>query len=147
MSFILGNPDFCLCKNKGADQLFSNCAVTAEQISAFVFAIPIIQFLLYLYPKCQDISFLLWAFRPVCVGPGQKSQRPVFTSGGSNNNSPYHVKIENLIEKIKKKCNKTYSWISIRCFNCINHISPDVGVFIEDLRWHVTFYIDKYCSG
>ena len=37
-------PDFCLCKNKDADQLCS----TAQLIGAFVFATQIVQFLLFL---------------------------------------------------------------------------------------------------
>ena len=34
-----------------------SCAVTAQLISAFVFATPIVSFLLYLYPKFQDSIF------------------------------------------------------------------------------------------
>ena len=49
-----------------------SCAVTAQLISAFVFATRIVQFLLYLYPKFQDSSFLLCVYRPVCVGPRRK---------------------------------------------------------------------------
>ena len=50
-------PEFCLCENKGADQLCSD----------FVFATQIVQFLLYLYLKFQASSLLLWLYRPVCV--------------------------------------------------------------------------------
>ena len=35
---------FCLCKNKGTDQLRSNCKVTAKLINAFVFVIQVVQF-------------------------------------------------------------------------------------------------------
>ena len=52
-------------------------SVTAQLISAFVFAARIVQFLLYLYPKFQDSSFLLWVYRSVCVGPAWKSRRPI----------------------------------------------------------------------
>ena len=48
-----------------------SCAITAQLI-IFVFATWVVPFLLYLYPKFQDSSFLLWVYRPVCVGPGQK---------------------------------------------------------------------------
>ena len=58
---------FCICENKDADQL----------ISAFVFAIRIVQSLYYLHPKIQASSHLLWLYRPVCVGPGRKPRRPV----------------------------------------------------------------------
>ena len=33
---VMRRPDFCLCENKGADQLCSNC--TADLISVFVYA-------------------------------------------------------------------------------------------------------------
>ena len=57
-------PAFCICENKDADQL----------ISAFVFAIRIVQFLYYLNPKFQTSSYLLWLYSPVCVGPGRKPE-------------------------------------------------------------------------
>ena len=47
-------------------------AVTAKLISAFVFAIRIVQSLYYLNLKFQASSHLLWLYRPVCVGPGRK---------------------------------------------------------------------------
>ena len=53
-------------------------AVTAKLISAFVFAIRIVQSLFYLNPKFQASSHLLWLNSPVCVGLGWKSRRPVF---------------------------------------------------------------------
>ena len=68
MSRVMRKPDFTYAKTKAQ----ISCAVTARLISTFVFATQIVQFLLYLYPKCQDSSFLLWMYRPVCVGPGQK---------------------------------------------------------------------------
>ena len=50
-----------------------SCAVTAQLISAFVFATRIVQFLFFLNPKFQAASFLLKLYRPVCVGAGLKS--------------------------------------------------------------------------
>ena len=58
-------------------------AVTAKLISAFVFAIRIVQFLYYLNPKFQASSHLLWLYSPVCVRPGRKPRRPVFSERGS----------------------------------------------------------------
>ena len=49
MSRIVGKPDFCLCKNKGA--------VTAKLISAFVLASQIVQLLFFLNPKFQLACF------------------------------------------------------------------------------------------
>ena len=54
-------------------------AVTAKLISAFVFATRIVQFLFYLNPKFQASSSFLSLYRPVCVGPGRKPRRPVFS--------------------------------------------------------------------
>ena len=58
-------------------------AVTAKLISAFVFATRIVYFLFFLYTKFQASSLLLRLYSPVCVGPGRKSRRPVFSSRGS----------------------------------------------------------------
>ena len=62
MSRVVRKPAFCICENKDADQL----------ISAFVFAIRIVQFLYYLNPKFQANSHLVWLYSLVCVGPGRK---------------------------------------------------------------------------
>ena len=67
--------DFCLCENK--------VAVTAKLISAFVFATRIVQFLFFLNPKLQASDHLLRLYRPVCVGPGRKPRRHVFSRRGS----------------------------------------------------------------
>ena len=58
-------------------------AVTAKLISAFVFAILIVQSLYFLNPKFQVSSHLLWLYRSVCVRPVQKPRRPVFSQRGS----------------------------------------------------------------
>ena len=79
MSRIVRKRDFCLCENKGADQLRGN----PKLISAFVFAIRIVYFLFYLNPKFQASSSFLSLYRPVCVGPGRKPRRPVFSHRGS----------------------------------------------------------------
>ena len=61
-------------------------AVTAQLISAFVFdtQIHVVHFLYYLHPKFQVYSHILWVYRPVCVGPGRKPRKPVFSQRGSN---------------------------------------------------------------
>ena len=58
-------------------------AVTAKLISAFVFASRIVQSLYFLNPKFQASSHLLWLYSPVCVGPGRKHRRLVFSERGS----------------------------------------------------------------
>ena len=60
-------------KKKGTGQLRGN----------YVFVTRIVQ---SLYPKFQAYSHLLWLRSPVCVGPGQKPQKPVFAQSGSYKN-------------------------------------------------------------
>ena len=67
---------FSPMQNKGADE-------TAQLISAFVFATRIEQFLFFLNLKFQASIILVSLYRPVCVRPGQKPQRPVFLRRGS----------------------------------------------------------------
>ena len=75
---------FCLCENKDADELRGNReAVTAKLISAFDFAKRIVQSLYFLNTEFQASSHLLWLYSPVCVGPGRKPRRPVFSERGS----------------------------------------------------------------
>ena len=64
---------FFICENKDADQ-----------ISALVFATRKVQSFYYLNPTFQASSHLLWLYSPVCVGPGRKPRRPVFSQRGSN---------------------------------------------------------------
>ena len=59
-------PTLCICENKGEDQLRS---YTAKLISAFVFAIRIVQYLYFLNPKFPVSSHLLCLYSLVCVGP------------------------------------------------------------------------------
>ena len=73
-------PDICICKKTKMQISF---AVTAKLISAFVFATRIVQSLDFLNPKFQAASYLLWLYSPVCVGPGRKPRRPVFSQRGS----------------------------------------------------------------
>ena len=78
MSRVVRKPDLCICENKGADQLRGS-----KLISAFVFTIRIVQSLYFLNLKNQASSHLVWLYSPVCVGPGRKPRRPVFSERGS----------------------------------------------------------------
>ena len=80
MSPVVRKPAFCICEKK----THISCAVTAQLISAFVFAERIIQSLLYLSPKLYASSHLLWLYSLACMRPGQKPRRPVFSQRGSN---------------------------------------------------------------
>ena len=57
LSRVARKPDFCVCYNKGADQLCSHR--TAAMIIAFVFATQIVQPIDFLNPKFQAASRLL----------------------------------------------------------------------------------------
>ena len=59
----------------------------AKLTSAFVFATRIVQSLYFLNPKFQASSHLLCLCSPVCVRPGRKPRRPVFSQRGSFRNS------------------------------------------------------------
>ena len=79
MSRIMRKPDFCLGENKGADQLRGNRE--ADQRLCFRYSDSTIPLLLK--PKFQASSSFLSLYRPVCVGPGRKPRRPVFSRRGS----------------------------------------------------------------
>ena len=64
-------PDFCLCENKGADQLRGN----READQRLFFATRIVQFLFLLNPKFQASSLFLRLYRQVCVRPDRKPRR------------------------------------------------------------------------
>ena len=68
-------------------------AVIAKLISSFVLATGIEQYLYFLKAKFQAFSHLLWLNSLVCVGPGQKSRRLVFSQRGSNALYPGNLRI------------------------------------------------------
>ena len=74
LSRAVRKPEFCICENKDAD-----FAATAKLISAFVFAARIAKSLYFLNQEFQVSNNLLWLYSPVCVGPGRKPLRPVFS--------------------------------------------------------------------
>ena len=71
-------PAFCICENKDADQLRGNRK--ADQRLCFRYTDSRIFFL---NPKFQASSHLLWLYSPVCVAPGQKPRKPLFSQRGS----------------------------------------------------------------
>ena len=102
MSLVVRKPAFCICENKDADQLHGN----PKLISAFVFAIRIVQSLYYQNPKFQTSSHLLWLYSPVCVRPGREPRRPFFSERGSyvtnGLSNPYHLDESTLIFRAVK---------------------------------------------
>ena len=75
LSHVMRKPAFYICQNKGADQLWGYRAAHQR----LVFTTKVVQLLYFLSPKFQASSHLLWLYSPVCVGPGRKSWRQVFS--------------------------------------------------------------------
>ena len=67
-------------QNNGRMKLMHDGNREADQRLCFRY---IVQSLYYLNPKSQVTSHLLWLYSPVCVGPGRKPRRPVFSQRGS----------------------------------------------------------------
>ena len=70
MCHVMRKPTICICENKGADQLRSNC----EADQRLCFAAKIVQSFFHLNPKFQASSLLLRLYRCVCLRPGRKSE-------------------------------------------------------------------------
>ena len=70
---------FCICENKDADQL--SCNREADQRLCFRY----IDSTIPLLPKYEisSSSNLVWSYSLICVGPGRKPRRPVFSQRGS----------------------------------------------------------------
>ena len=79
VSRVMRKPVFAYAKTKTQISF----AVTAKLISTFVFATQIVQSLYFLNTKFQASSHLVWLCSLVCVGPGRKPRRPVFSRGSS----------------------------------------------------------------
>ena len=80
MSRVVRKPAFSYAKTKTQ----SSGNREADQRLSPAFTIGLIQFLYYLNLKFQASSNLVWLYSPVCVGPGRKHRRPVFSQRGSN---------------------------------------------------------------
>ena len=84
MSLAMRKPAFCICENKAADHHRGNRE--ADQRLCFRY----IDSTIPLVPKskisCLKLSSVI--AQPVCVGPGRKSRRPVFSEQGSYFSDP-----------------------------------------------------------
>ena len=74
-SRVMRNRIFAHAKTKAQ----ISCAVNEQLISAFVFAIQMVQSLFFLNPKFQASFYLLWLYSPVCVRSVRKPRRRVFS--------------------------------------------------------------------
>ena len=77
MSRVVRKPAFCICENKDVDQLRGNREV--DQHLCFRYTDSTIPLL----PKFQASNHLLRLYSLVCVIPGRKPRRPVFSQLGS----------------------------------------------------------------
>ena len=75
LTCILRKPAFAYAKTKA----LISCAVTAQLISAFVFAVLKVQTLFFLKNEISSSRHLLCLYSLVCVGLGRKLQRLVFS--------------------------------------------------------------------
>ena len=104
LSIVVRKLDFCLCENKGADQLPSNCET--DQHRCFRYMDSTIS--LFLNPKFQASSHLLCLYSSVCVEPGRKPRRPVFLHRSSFYLGKYwHLHYPHILSCIVK----SVSWI------------------------------------
>ena len=79
MSLIVRKPDFCLCENKGADQLRGNRE--ADQSLCFHYTDSTI--FLLLKSEISSLSSASVTAQASLFGPGWKPRRPVFSRRGS----------------------------------------------------------------
>ena len=106
MSRVVRKPAFCICKNKDADRLRGNRE--ADQRLCFRY----IDSTIHLLSK-YEIS---WPYSPVCVGPGWKPRRPVFSQRGSYVNASVNSGLH-ILGGAGKNCNfpsNTYYKRSLR---------------------------------
>ena len=73
-------PAFCRCENKDGDQLRGN----READQRLYFHYTDSTTLFFRYTQFQVSSHPVWLYSLVCVGPGRKPRRPVFSQRGSN---------------------------------------------------------------
>ena len=77
MSRVIRKPTFCICENKGADQLCSNGDCAADQCLCFRYIDSTTLYFLNL--KFQASWHLLhWLYSPVCVRPGRNPEDRFF---------------------------------------------------------------------
>ena len=74
MSRVTRKTDICLCENKGADQLRSNC----EADQRFCFHYRDSTFPLLIFRNYKLLAFFLGLYRLVCLGPGRNSRKTSF---------------------------------------------------------------------
>ena len=112
-------------------------------ISAFVFPTLIVQSLFFLNAKFQASSHLLWLYSPVCVGPGRKPQRPVFSQRGSYARFYYRIIVlQKLLLSVCFSVKGLYCHYNMAAF--YNHYNTGYGVTAEEQSDHHLHSL-QYC--
>ena len=84
-----GNLLFCIHENKGSDQLHGHRPAAAEQYLCLCYIDSTNPN--FLSPKFQAFSYFRWLYSPVCVGPGLKPWRQVFSQPCSFTGDAGHI--------------------------------------------------------
>ena len=90
-------PAFCICENKDTDQLRGY----REDDQRLCFRY-IVQSLYFLHTKFQASSNLVWLYSRVCVGPGRKPLRQVFSQRGSDDNGRMQDDVPEVSGELKR---------------------------------------------
>ena len=122
---------FCLFKNKGADQLRSNCE--ADQHLCFHYTDSTI----LLNPKFQASSLLLRLYRPICVRTGRKPRRLVFSHRGSSDILTYDIVI------IYKRVH--IFWVSVKTLAFWEHLKQE-EYHSKRINYRCFIYRGKLCQ-
>ena len=109
-------------------------------ISAFVFPTRVRQSLYLINTKFQASSHLVLLYSLLCVRPGRKPRRPVFSEQGSNKftdksqTEPYHkMCLQTLCpRRLKPACSDTEAtWTEVKVFSCSTQLSLNFILLIN----------------
>ena len=146
LSLVTRQPDFCLCKSKNADK-FSNC--TADHRLCFRFTDSTIPFLLKSKISSFRRSLYPRLYRPVCVGPGWKPRRPVFSRRGSVlgiNKGFVFCDVDPLCFRVSKMavrgCGNVIKYIMF-LFNALILVSKAL-LFFQFVQFNERFHFDAH---
>ena len=127
MSRIVRKPAFCICENKDAAQLHRNRE--ADQHLFFRYTDRTIPLL----PNSEISSLNAFSVlhSPVCVGPGRKPRRPVFSEPGS------YVSPEEAQFNIK-----VYLRFTLWQYSCLERSSG----FLYNIFQYFSFFFSNQCN-
>ena len=144
MSLRSRKPTICICQNKDADQLCSNCA--DQLISAIVLATQIVLFLFYLYAMFQASSFMLSLYRLVCAGPARKPKLLVFSYTGSNQRFVPFLTINNMPVTLQNQKRQSSLFSCFFCLFClIFNLAPKYKNYVNTVSClRLSYLLSRY---